>query len=220
MPHAPRFLGALLLAAAIAACDSDPTATAAFLTSTQPAVDFGRRDVTSAQVVRAIHIQNTGGSASGALGVSITGPGAAGFRIDTAGSTCIGHRLAPNAGCDVAVRLDGQASGPLTATLVVTGAGANSQSALVALSGTLVSKLNVYYQGTGHGTVTESAHGTSCIATCTLDLDVPTVTLGAAPDPQSSFAGWVGAPGCGTSPTCTMTLIDLNAVTVKFDPIP
>lgn len=211
---------AALAALALAACDSDPTATAAFLTSTLPSVDFGRRDVTSAQVVRAIHIQNTGGSPSGALGVSITGPGAAGFRIDTAGSTCIGQRLAPSSGCDVAVRLDGQASGPVNATLVVTGAGTNSQSALVALSGVLVSKLNVYYQGVGHGTVTESAHGTSCIATCTLDLDVPTVTLTAQPDPQSNFAGWTGAPGCGTSSTCTMTLIDLNAVTVEFDPIP
>ena len=210
---------AALAALALAACDSDPTATAAFLTSTQPAVDFGRRDVTSAPVVRAIHIQNTGGSASDLLAISIFGPGKAGFRIDTAGSTCIGQRLAPNAGCDVAVRLDGQASGPLTATLQVIGGGPESSAALVSLSGILVSKLNVYYQGTGHGTVTESAHGTSCIATCTLTLDVPTVTLSAAPDPQSNFVGWTGAPGCGTNLTCTMTLIDLNAVTVKFDPI-
>ncbi|NUO65752.1 MAG: hypothetical protein HOQ11_13815 [Gemmatimonadaceae bacterium] len=219
MPNASRLSGALLLACLVAGCDSDPTATAAFLTSTFPSVDFGRRDVTSAPVARAIHIQNTGGTASGALGVSITGPGAAGFRIDTAASSCIGQRLGANAGCDVAVRLEGQASGPLAATLVV-GAGAGSQSALVALAGILVSKLNVYYQGTGHGTVTESAHGTSCIATCTLDLDVPTVTLTAVPDPQSNFVGWTGAPGCGTSSTCTMTLVDLNAVTVKFDPIP
>lgn len=219
MPHASRLLAALLLAGLVAGCDSDPTATAAFLTSTQPSVDFGRRDVTATQVVRAIHIQNTGGSASDLLAVSIFGPGAAGFRIDTAGSTCIGQRLAPNAGCDIAVRLDGQASGPLTATLQVIGGGPESPAALVTLSGTLVSKLNVYYQGTGHGTVTESAHGNSCIATCTLDLDVPTVTLSAVPDPQSTFVGWTGAPGCGTSSTCTMTLIDLNAVTVKFDPM-
>ena len=214
-----RLLLAAAAAVSLAACDSDPTATAAFLTSTTPAVDFGRRDVTAAQVVRAIHIQNTGGTASDLLAISIFGPGAAGFRIDTAGSTCIGRRLAANAGCDVAVRLDGQASGPLAATLQVIGGGPGSSAALVALSGVLVSKLNVYYQGVGHGTVTESAHGTSCIATCTIDLDVPTVTLTAVPDPESNFAGWTGAPGCGTSSTCTMTLIDLNAVTVKFDPI-
>ena len=219
MPNSSRLFGALLLVAATAACDSDPAATAAFLVATQPSMDFGRRDVTSAPVERAIHIQNTGGSASGALGVSISGAGAAGFRIDTAASTCIGQRLAANSGCDVAVRLEGQASGPVTATLLV-GAAGGPQSALVALSGILVSKLNVYYQGTGHGTVTESAYGTSCNATCTLDLDVPTVMLTAQPDPQSNFAGWTGAPGCGTSSTCTMTLIDLNAVTVEFDPIP
>ena len=107
----------------------------------------------------------------------------------------------------------------MSATLIV-GAPGGPQSALVAMSGVLVSKLNVYYQGAGHGTVTESAHGTSCIATCTMSLDVPTVTLSASPDPESNFVGWTGAPGCGTNATCTMTLIDLNAVTVEFDPIP
>lgn len=89
----------------------------------------------------------------------------------------------------------------------------------VQLTGVVESKLNVYFQGTGHGVVSESSHNASCSAVCTLTLDVPTVTLTALPDPQSTFGGWVGAPGCATATTCTLTLVDLNAVTVVFDPV-
>ena len=133
-----RLFPIALAATFLTACDNDPTASAAFLTPTLPSVDFGRRDVMSAAVTRGIQIQNAGGTRSGALGVSITGPGAAGFRIDTAGSSCIGTSLAPNAVCNVAVRLDGHASGPVSATLIV-GAPGGPQSALVAMSGVLFS---------------------------------------------------------------------------------
>ena len=214
-----HLLLAAFAAASLAACDNDPTATAPFLLPTPPSADFGRRSALAEPIVKGILIQNTGGSPSAPLTATLEGPGKAGFVIEPAGSNCVGRRLAPGASCNVVVSMSGQASGPVSATLVVGGTGDEDQRAVVALTGVIESKLNVYYQGVGHGFITESAHGTSCVATCTLTLDVPTVTLTALPDPQSTFAGWTGVPGCGTSASCTMTLIDLNAVTVRFDPI-
>ena len=97
---------------------------------------------------------------------------------------------------------------------------AGLETRLDALTGTIESQLTIYAQGTGHGFVFESEHNTSCVPTCGMSFDVPTVTLTAQPDPVSTFAGWTGAPGCSTDPSCTLTLIDLNAVTVEFDPAP
>lgn len=208
---------AAALAGLLTACDDDPAGSPAVLSGNPAIVDFGRRNAGAPATVRSITIQNVGGSRGPLLGASISGPGRAGYAIVTAQSTCLGRRLAASETCTMVVSLSGQASGPLSATLRV-GGGDEEVQTLVSLTGTIESLLNVYYQGTGHGSVTESAHGQSCVQICTLTLDVPTVTLTALPDPQSTFAGWVGMPGCGTSATCTMTLIDLNVATVRFDP--
>lgn len=218
MRLAPLLLAALSVAAA--ACADDVTAPPAHLVPTLPTVDFGRRAATAPPTVRAVGVQNTGGTASAPLSVALLGAGRVGFRVDSASSTCIDRRLAAASSCVVVVLLDGRASGPVSAGLLVGGAGDEDQRVTVALTGVIESKLAVDFQGVGHGAVYESVHDTSCNAECIMSFDVPTVTLRIVPDPVSRFVGWTGAPGCTTELTCTLTLIDLNAVTVEFEPLP
>lgn len=211
---------ALLVLVALAGCDSHPTALPAQLTSTLATIDFGYRAASAPPTVRAVSIENVGGTTSPPLSAAIEGSGKVAFRIDSASSSCIGQRLAPTASCAVLVSLGGPASGPVTASLVVGGTGDEDPRTVVALTGTIESQLTIYAQGAGHGFVFESEHNTSCVPTCGMSFDVPTVTLTAQADPVSTFVGWTGVPGCSTDPSCTLTLIDLNVVTVEFDPAP
>lgn len=83
--------------------------------------------------------------------------------------------------------------------------------------------LDVTLAGAGTGTVTSAPAGVTCArangattGACTAPfLDATSVTLTAAPDPASVFAGWTGA--CtGASTTCTVTLDQARAVTATF----
>lgn len=212
-----RLIPVALAATFLTACDNDPANAPAMLRATPTSVDFGRGNPNSGPIVRSITIENAGGSRGPVLSASLSGAGKAGFAVLPGGSTCIGRRLAAGESCTVAVALGGLASGPVSATLRVGGGDEEAQTT-VALTGVLESLLNVYYQGVGHGTISVSGQNLSCDQVCTLVLDVPTVTLTAQPDPQSTFVGWIGVPGCGTSASCVLPLIDLNAVTVRFDP--
>lgn len=217
MPRPQPLLVALCL---LAACGEDPNALPAVLTPPAARIDFGRRAALAPPIIRALTFENTGGSASPSLVATLQGPGRVAFRTDTASSSCLGVRLAPATSCVVAVLLDGPASGPVSATLLVGGSGNEEPRVGVALTGVIQSVLDVHAQGTGHGWVIESIHNTSCVPECGFDFDVASVTLTAVPDPQSTFGGWVGVPGCSTDARCTLALIDLNAVTVRFDALP
>ena len=74
--------------------------------------------------------------------------------------------------------------------------------------------LSVSLGGSGSGTVTGS--GISCPEACSSDYAAGTpVTLTAAPEPGSTFAGWSG--GCtGASLTCQLTLNGDASVTATF----
>ena len=78
-------------------------------------------------------------------------------------------------------------------------------------------ELAITRAGAGMGTITSSPAGISCGAECTASFAKDTVvTLTAAPETGSVFAGWSGA--CtGTLPTCDVTLAAAANVTATFD---
>ena len=76
--------------------------------------------------------------------------------------------------------------------------------------------LAVALSGNGAGTVTSTPAGITCGVTCSAQFDRgATVTLTAAPDPTSSFAGWQG-DGCGVTATCVVTMSASRALTATF----
>ena len=70
--------------------------------------------------------------------------------------------------------------------------------------------LNLTKAGNGNGTITNNPTGSTFNAGTT-------VTLTAAPDANSTFAGWSGACS-GTASTCTLTLNANASVTATFNP--
>src|SRR5262249_49907114 len=81
--------------------------------------------------------------------------------------------------------------------------------------------LSIFFGGPGGGSVAEAIFSVpkiTCFSDCTLG-DVgsvgQTITLTAAPDATSVFAGWGGACS-GTSPTCSVTLGASNGVIAYF----
>ena len=78
--------------------------------------------------------------------------------------------------------------------------------------------LAVSKSGTGAGSVTSSAGGINCGATCAADFDAGTnVTLSATPASGSVFAGWSGA--CTGTGSCAVTVDAAKAVTAAFAPL-
>jgi hypothetical protein len=78
--------------------------------------------------------------------------------------------------------------------------------------------LTIVTPGAGSGVVTSSPAGIDCGATCTASYLADTVvTLAAAAQPGSTFAGWSGA-GCAGTGTCTVTVTGATTVTALFAP--
>ncbi len=76
--------------------------------------------------------------------------------------------------------------------------------------------LSVSKAGTGAGTVTSTPAGIDCGATCAASYETgTTVTLSAAPDATSTFAGWSGA-GCSGTGSCVVTVDAARSVTATF----
>ncbi len=75
--------------------------------------------------------------------------------------------------------------------------------------------LSVTKAGTGTGTITSSPAGINCGSTCSYTYNSGTaVTLTAAPDASSTFAGWSGA--CSGTGTCSVTMDAAKSVTATF----
>jgi Fe-S cluster biogenesis protein NfuA len=81
-------------------------------------------------------------------------------------------------------------------------------------------KLTVSKSGTGQGSVTSSPVGISCGATCSAEYEEgKEVTLTAAPEGGSTFAGWSGS-GCSGTSTCKVTMSAAKEVAATFNPPP
>lgn len=77
-------------------------------------------------------------------------------------------------------------------------------------------QLTVQRSGNGSGSVSSSPAGIACPGTCSAPWAHGTqVTLTAAADAGSAFAGWSGA-GCAGTGTCTVTLNAASTVTANF----
>ncbi len=107
------------------------TGTEARISLTPSAHDFGAAQLgTTASPAQTFVAINTG-TASAELGkATIAGAGAGSFAIAAASDGCSGSALAPGASCTVAVSFSPLATGALTATLQLPGAGADASSAL------------------------------------------------------------------------------------------
>ncbi|MBI5893458.1 MAG: hypothetical protein HZB79_07395 [Deltaproteobacteria bacterium] len=79
-----------------------------------------------------------------------------------------------------------------------------------------IPELAVVKSGAGTGVVVSSPVGINCGADCSEAYAVGTVvTITAAPDSGSIFAGWSGA--CSGTGTCTITMDANKSVTAAFD---
>ena len=105
----------------------------------------------------------------------------------------------------------GACSGTGTCTVTL-----DTTKAVTATFDTSIKTLSVFKAGVGAGTVTSSPAGINCGVTCSYDYANNTsVTLTAAPDASSIFAGWSGA--CSGTGSCTVTMDAAKSVTATFD---
>ena len=197
----------------IAGLDGPKTVTATFLPSpgdllvvlpASGSLDFGSLAIGAGatSATQTIRIRNNGGSATGALQVTITGAGASSYT--TPGDACAGATLAAGATCDIAARFNPTAVGTLGAVVTVrdplTGATRGVNVAGVGTSTVTVSK-------TGNGTITSMPAGIACGATCTASLQTSPLTLTAVADAGWVFDSWSGAcASAGTATTCSVSL--------------
>jgi hypothetical protein len=78
--------------------------------------------------------------------------------------------------------------------------------------------LDVTLAGAGTGTVTSTPAGISCAGDCTESYVYnTTVTLSAAPQAGSTFAGWSGGSCTGTALMCVVTMTVARTVTATFN---
>jgi uncharacterized repeat protein (TIGR01451 family) len=119
----------------------------------------------------------------------------------------------------VTVNVAANASSPQVNQASVSGGGSIAPPA--ALDSTVITpssgvSLTVTEAGTGGGTVTSGPAGINCPTTCAANFASGTaVTLTAAPNASSTFAGWGGTLCEGTG-TCTFTITANAAVTANF----
>ena len=150
----------------------------------------------------------------------ITATAGSGGSISPTGTTFVKHgsnqsfTITANAGYSIAdVLVDGASVGAVASYTFPNLTAAHTISAGFSV---LSYALTVSNAGTGTGTVTSSPKGISCGGDCTEGYTAGTVvTLTAAPDRNSSFAGWSGA--CTGSGTCTVTIDAARNVAATFN---
>jgi hypothetical protein len=77
--------------------------------------------------------------------------------------------------------------------------------------------LSLTKSGAGAGTLSSAPAGIACGPACAAEYDEGAkVTLTAAPDAHSAFAGWSGEGCAGTASTCTVTMSQARALNAEF----
>ena len=123
------------MAAGMASAKAEPPA----LAFSQPSSGYGSVTV-GKKVSQVFTLTNSGGKASGALKLSLSGSGAFSITSDR----CQGRSLGPSKSCTVAVKFAPPGAGPVTATLTATG-GKRAVAATASLSGTGVIPGHLYW---------------------------------------------------------------------------
>jgi uncharacterized protein DUF1565/List-Bact-rpt repeat protein len=119
--------------------------------------------------------------------------------------TCVAGRCSKGGGgADAGPRPDGAADAAAAdAPLGADGAAADATLPDAAADAPTTGTVRLALSGAGKGTI--DVGGTACSASCTISFALGTrVTLAAAPDSQSIFAGWSGA--CMGKTTCIVTI--------------
>jgi phospholipase C len=105
----------------------------------------------------------------------------------------------------------GACSGPGTCAVAL-----KADASVTAAFNVIPVQLTVQSAGTGTGTVTSNPSGINCGTTCSASFAIGTsVTLTAAPNTGSTFAGWSGA--CSGTGTCAVTLTASTSITATFN---
>ncbi|QWK19493.1 MAG: hypothetical protein KNN13_08370 [Hydrogenobacter thermophilus] len=114
-----------------------------------------------------------------------------------------------NTTCDLSALLISLSSFNCTATFNTSGGGGGGTNFALAVS----------KQGTGNGTVTSSPSGINCGTQCNAIYPANTqVTLTAAADSGSTFAGWGGdCSSCGSNTVCNVTMDGNKLCTATFN---
>jgi hypothetical protein len=123
------------MAAGVASAKADPPV----LAFSQSSPGYGSVTV-GKKVSQVFTLTNSGGKASGALKLSLSGSGAFSITSDR----CRGRSLGPSKSCTVAVKFAPAGAGPVTATLTATGV-KRPVAATVSLSGTGVVPGHLYW---------------------------------------------------------------------------
>ena len=171
------------------------TATFARVTRTLTVSETGAGQVTSSPMgidCGPASSQCAAGFADGTP-VTLTASAATGFSFSGWGGACSGANP-----CQLTLSADTAVSAALTQNPPPT------------------STLSLALGGSGGGTVTSSPSGIACGATCSASFQngIP-VTLTAAPNATSTFAGWSGG-GCSGAGSCQVTLAGNTNVTANF----
>jgi hypothetical protein len=161
---------------------------------------------------------NVGGTGGGSVGS--TPPGIDACRTSCTASFTSGTVVTLAAAADGGSTFAGWSGGGCSGsgTCQVTMSAARTVTATFNAGAPATHRLFVNKAGTGTGTVSSDVRpGIDCGAFCSFPFTAGTVvTLGAAPDAGSLFAGWSGA-GCTGTGGCTVTMDREHTVTATFD---
>ena len=182
--------------------------------SPQPGV-FGTVDVGGTPGDVPFKATNTGGAATSAVTLSLTGSASLSLKNDT----CTNMTVAAGGNCTFDVVFTPAAYGPASGNISATATTGGTSATTLSGTGRDYVTLTATKAGAGNGTV--AATGLTCVgATCTgsYPRTDPTafqsVTLTASPDALSTFTGWSGA--CTGTGSCVVTMSAAEAVTATF----
>jgi PKD repeat protein len=175
--------------------------------------------VSGASAAQTFTVSNTGTGNLVIGTLSLSGGDAANFTKQN--DNCTGQTVIPAGSCTVEIKFTPSSTGPKTASLSIPSNYPTAATASLSGTGELQYTLTVNKNGsTGTGTVTSGPSGISCGADCSEPYaNGAVVTLTAAPDAGSSFAGWSGG-GCSGTGSCVVTINSNTAVTAIFNTIP
>lgn len=181
--------------------------------------DFGSVSVSGTSAAQSFTVSNTGTGNLIISTVSLTGSHGSQFTKEN--DACSGQTLSPSGTCTVDVRFTPSSTGSKGAILSISSNYPVAATAALSGTGTVSYTLTLNKTGsTGTGTVTSEPSGINCGADCTGPYNSGTaVILTAAPDANSTFAGWSGG-GCSGTDSCAVTISSNTTVTAIFNMVP